>query len=196
MAASISSLQIGVIAEEYNDVEVLDAITAKLIPASRFKIKPFVAHGCGKLKLKCQKWAQNLFSRGCTVLVVLHDLDTIDARQEPKLRQLLESSIQKTDFRFKTVLIPIEEMEAWLLTDASVLRRVFNMRAIPKIPKNPETIRDPKEFLEGLVERHSNSEYLNTVHNRKIAAALPLTSLNRCRSFSRYPAFVRSAVAQ
>ena len=91
------------------------------------------------------------------------------------------------------MLIPVEETEAWLLADPDAIRAVFNMRGTPRIPKRPETIKDPKEFLREIVSRNSKSHYINTIHNRRIAAEQRLESLSRCPSFSRYPAFLSTA---
>jgi Domain of unknown function (DUF4276) len=184
------SLKIGVIAEQKNDVEVLEALTSKVISENSFAFKHFVGHGCGKLRSKCGAWANALLQRGCTCLVVLHDLDD---RQEQELRTSLEASISNVSFSHSIVIIPIEELEAWLLCDAAALKHVFNMQRKPKVPANPEDTPSPKEFLTQLIARHSKTKYLNTVHNHKIAAQMELSTLTRCPSFERYPAFVLSA---
>ena len=93
MADSSKSLKIGVIAEEKNDVEVLYELTCKIINEREFSFKQFVGHGCGKLRRKCGAWAVNLLRRGCTHLVVVHDLDK---RNESELRAELDSAIKDT----------------------------------------------------------------------------------------------------
>ena len=47
MAGSKKSSRLGVIAEEYNDIDVLYEYTAKLIAENSFRFLPFVGHGCG-----------------------------------------------------------------------------------------------------------------------------------------------------
>lgn len=181
-------MRIGVIAEELNDVEVLYEFTAKLIRRNSFSFSRFVGHGCGTLRRKCGAWATNLLTRGCAYLVVIHDLDD---RKEKELRSVLESQIQDLDFKRTVVLIPIEEIEAWLLADSNALRSVFRMRTAPAVPRNPETITNPKEHLAGLVSRNSKTRYVNTIHNRKIAAAIQIELVkDRCPSFARYPQFL------
>lgn len=44
-------MQIGVIAEEHNDVEVLEEITAKIISKNKFSFKSFVGHWSAPLRL-------------------------------------------------------------------------------------------------------------------------------------------------
>lgn len=188
MAASSKTLKMGVIAEEMNDIEVLYELTAKIIRENSFSFKHFIGHGCGTLRRKCRAWAENLTQRGCTLLVVIHDLDK---RNESELRKELEAAIEGLKFRQSVVLIPIEEIEAWLLCDPNAIQSVFNMRKVPSIPARPERISDPKEFLSALVMKNSKSRYLNTIHNRKIAAQLALDSIvRRCPSFLGYPKFL------
>lgn len=184
-------MKVGVIAEEKNDIEVLYELTRKLINENSFSFSHFVGHGCGKLRRKCGAWAENLIKRGCTLLVVIHDLDK---RNEFQLRATLEGHIKGLPFKHSVVLIPIEEIEAWLLSDPNAIKAVFNMRKIPRIPNQPERISDPKKFLSNLITRNSKSHYLNTIHNRKIAAELVIRSLKRCPSFSRYPVFLSEAL--
>jgi hypothetical protein len=191
MAGLSKTLKIGVIAEETNDIEVLYELTSKIIRENSFSFKHFIGHGCGTLRRKCRPWAYDLMQRGCTLLVVIHDLDK---RDESELRTDLEGKIEGLEFRRSLVLIPIEEIEAWLLSDPNAIKSVFNMRKLPSIPSQPERISDPKEFLSALVMQNSKSRYLNTIHNRQIAAELVIESLkSRCPSFSRYPEFLSAA---
>jgi hypothetical protein len=180
-------MRIGVIAEEANDVEVLYELTSKLIPENAFSFKQFVGHGCGKLRRKCGAWAENLLARGCSYLVVIHDLDRAD---EAELRASLETHVSAIQFELYVILIPVQEIEAWLLSDPTALKIVFNMKKIPRVPSRPERISNPKEFLSSLVGRYSKAQYLNTVHNRRIAYALGIESLACCPSFAEYPIFI------
>ena len=181
------SLKMGVIAEENNDVDVISAITAKIVRDNSFSVAKFVGHGCGKVRRKCSAWAKNLKDKGCDLIVVIHDLDR---HKESELRQDLEGKLECTEGTAALVLIPIEEMEAWLLTDGKALKAVFKMRRIPKIPKNTEAIQSPKEFLADVVSSNSKTQYLNTTHNKKLAAEIGLDSLNQCPSFTTFPPFI------
>jgi len=172
-------------------VDVLHELTTKLVGSRLFAFKRFIGHGCGKLRRKCSSWAANLVARGCTHIVVLHDRDTWEIAD---LKRLLETEVRKGTRRASVVLIPVEEIEAWLLTDADAIRIVFRMKSTPRIRAATEKINDPKEFLERLVARNSKSHYLNTVHNQKIAAAMKVKNLSRCPSFGPYPKFVASAL--
>jgi len=182
-----SAVRIGIIAEDKNDIEVMYELTCKLIKEKDFSFLHFVGHGCGKLKRKCRTWAENLLLRGCSYIVVLHDLDRCDENQ---LRNTLELQLKDIDSEDTLILIPVEELEAWLLSDAEALKSVFNMKHLPKIPYWPEKIAGPKEFLATIVKRNSNSQYVNTIHNRSIARKLSVSEIRRCPSFSRYSNFL------
>lgn len=190
MAVLIKALRIGVIAEEWNDIDVIYELTCKIIKENQFSFLKFAAHGCGKLQKKCSAWAENLLARGCSHLVVIHDLDK---RDEKELRTMLENEIRVFTFDGTVVLVPIRAIEAWLLSDSKALKTVFNMRKLPKVPKSPEELYEPKKILGELVKQNSKAQYLNTIHNRRIAKEISFSKLRRCRSFLQYPEFLIEA---
>jgi hypothetical protein len=182
-----SNMRIGVIAEEVNDVDVLYEFTCKLIDERAFSFKKFVGHGCGRLRRKCAAWATNLLARGCTHLVVLHDLDRY---AESVLRAQLEDCVKDVGFDAYVILIPIREIEAWLLVDANALQSVFNMTKRPKLPNKPEAVLRPKKKLRDIVWKTAKKHYVHSIHNRKIAAASRLAMVKSCVSFGPYPRFI------
>ncbi len=180
-------VKIGVIAEEYDDIDVLYELTCKLTSESNFSFNRFVGHGCGKLRRKCRAWSENLIHRGCSHLVVMHDLDN---NEEDCLRKELEDSVSGIAFTGHLILIPVHEIEAWLLSDPLALKQTFSMNKTPKVPAHPEAVRDPKEYLRGIVWKYCKKHYINTIHNKRIARATRIERLSACRSFSSYPEFL------
>ena len=55
MAVLTKALRIGVIAEEWNDVDVIYELTCKIIKENQFSFLNFAAHGCGKLQKNVQR---------------------------------------------------------------------------------------------------------------------------------------------
>ena len=181
------SISIGIIAEDDSDFRVMSELTAKIIPSNSFVFKKFAGGGCGKLRRKCAAWTQNLLDRGCSHLVVLHDLDSNDMT---KLRNELERKTNDIRFEAKVVLIPVQEIEAWLLSDAEAIRSVFNMSKRPTVPANPESASNPKEMLRDIVWAGAKKRYINTIHNEKIASALDLHRITALGSFRPYVGFL------
>lgn len=180
-------MRIGVIAEEASDIDVLYELTCKLTKENMFSFKKFVGHGCGKLRRKCTAWAENLLRRGCSHLVIIHDLDDND---EAKLYAKLTGLVQNVGFDRCLILIPIHEIEAWLLSDSRALKNVFGMSKLPNVPGKPEAVINPKEKLRDIVWTTTKKRYLNTIHNKKIAAASRISRIKTCRSFQPYPLFL------
>ncbi len=180
-------MKIGVIAEAESDVDVLYKLTCKLIDVDSFSFKKFVGHGCGKLRRKCAAWADNLLRRGCSYLVVIHDLDDYD---QEELQQRLASSIAHAAYSAALILIPVRELEAWLLTDSGALKKVFSLPERPELPGNPEDVLDPKKKLRDIIWKCGRKNYVNTIHNAKIADAMSIVKAQGCKSFRPYPVFV------
>lgn len=180
-------MDIGVIAEETNDVDVLYQLTCKLMDESSFSFKKFVGHGSGKLRKKCSAWASNLLARGCSHLIVIHDLDNADLNV---LQEELSAAIAHATFEASLILIPIREMESWLLTDPQAIVAVFKLRSTPKLPSRPETLMDPKKKLAQIVWASGKKQYFNTIHNAKIAKESRIQMVKKCKSFCPFPEFV------
>lgn len=185
-----SKLKIGIIAEEQNDVDVMYEFTCKIINENMFSFKKFIAHGCGKLRRKCKSWAENLLDRGCSHLIILHDLDD---NNEDVLNVKLNEMVYELNYKGYIILIPIFEIESWLLTDSTAIKKTFSLPKLPKLPVNPEIIRDPKEKLEQIVWKACKKHYINTIHNKKIATQININKvISLCKSFRKYPIFLKS----
>jgi hypothetical protein len=179
---STLSRHIGIIAEDKSDVEVVKILMGKIRPGRRFSVRSSVGHGCGRIKSKCREWARNLNLRGCYWLILVHDLDEADLRG---LTQELSTALQPCPIERYVVIIPIREIEAWLLSDPQAIRDGLNLRSTPSHIANPEAIFDPKRKLGEIIGSRSQGGkvYINTIHNAKIAQHLALDKLHACKSF-------------
>jgi hypothetical protein len=183
------TVAVGIIAEDNSDVNVVDATISKSTK-TRYTTKSFVGgNGCGRLRNKCRQWAENLRERGCTLLILVQDLDTSSLN---KLRTALEKALAEAPIKPFVIVIPVREIEAWLLADQNAIRSALNIRDTIKQIKNPEALQRPKEYLRDLIYRVSKKRitYLNTIHNVKIARQCHMTSLRRCESFKLLQDFI------
>jgi Domain of unknown function (DUF4276) len=178
-------VKIGVIAEDYSDVAVMKQITLTLLKPHRVGFRPFIGDGCGKLRRKVSAWARILVKQECESVLVIHDLDRFDERE---LRSELSPAVADCGARVTVVLIPKQEIEAWLLYDKRAIAQAFREKAAPKLPGNPESLNDPKKYLRELVWKKYHKHYLNTVHNETIAKHIDVSLLKRSESFA--PQFV------
>ena len=180
---------VGVIAEDLSDVEVIDAIIRKITSAP-YTIERFVGHGCGKIRIKCKAWSQNLRGRGCRILIILHDLD--DSQPEP-LRRSLVAALGVSPIGPHVIIIPIHEIEAWLLADHQAIHKALKLKHNLSTISNPESIMRPKEYLRDIIYRRSGKKvfYINTIHNKKIAQECKVVNLRRCTSFRPLELFLR-----
>jgi hypothetical protein len=186
--------RIGILAEERSDVEVAESLIQKIIPRKSFSIHSFVGHGCGKLRSKCRDWAQQLALRRCSALILIHDLDE---RRLSDLRHDLDKALNPCPVEAHMIVIPIKEIEAWLLCDGRAIKEAFGLSRIPSVPGQPEQVLRPKEKLRDLVWHCSErrTRYINSVHNRRIADALPIHSLAKCSAFTAFRRFVEGELA-
>lgn len=191
MAASKTGFKISILAEDHSDVEVISMILRKIAPMKRFSVRPFVGNGCGRLRNKCAAWSLQAEIEGCKAVIIVHDQDK---KCSSELRQELEAKVKQCRRISRIIVIPVEEIEAWLLADPRALRCAFSLKKEPKCPNNPESISDPKEKLEGLVWRESSKtkRYVNAIHNVRIAKHLDIACLKKCRAFQPLEAFWRS----
>lgn len=183
--------KIGIIAEDDSDVEVIAEILSKYMQKNHFCLKKFTGNGCGKLRNKCDSWATSLFKSGCDHVFVFHDLDR---NNENKLRTLLEKKISPDKYPNSLIVIPIEELEAWLLSDVDAIKKVFSLPKAPSTIHECENVPSPKEHLEDIVWRIGKKRYVNTIHNKKISQHMSLDNLRRCGSFTNFDDYVTKKI--
>jgi hypothetical protein len=183
------SMIIGVIAEDISDIDVVDELIKKILPLKKFSIRYFIGHGCGKIRGKCYQWARVLKAKGCSTLIVLHDLDQNDL---PDLNTQLSQALANCSISKNVIVIPIREIEAWLISDSLAIHTAMKLQENFPVTPNPEELIDPKKKLGDLIYLRSGKtkRYLNTAHNKKIAAELDLAKVRRCPSFLPLEKFV------
>lgn len=174
---------IGIIAEDNSDFETSKILIKRIIKKDNIAFKKAIGNGCGKIKRKALDYSRDLKNRGCNLLILLHDLDR---NQLVTLKAELDNKLAGSHIANYFVCIPIEEIEAWLLSDPNGIKEALNLRKAPNVKGQPEQIPSPKEKLEELVSICSNREkvYLNTKHNEIIATKISIDAMKqKCNSF-------------
>jgi len=95
------------------------------------------------------------------------------------------------------VVIPVREIESWLLVDERSLVSVFGLKKTPKNYKNPEILQDLKKEISEIVKKlrkNPHTAYCNATDNIKIARSIPLTKLKKCSSFLPLDDFINKNI--
>ena len=174
---------IGLIVEDNSDFDSFKILIQRITNKDNIKFRKAISNGCGKLRRKAYSYAVNLHQRGCNMIIIVHDLDRNDYKL---LKTELEEKISNSPANYNFICIPIEEVEAWFLSDLESIKKTFDLERIPKIKGLPETIQSPKEEIEHLVKVNSRHTklYLNTKHNSILSQNVSLDLLyTKCKSF-------------
>lgn len=182
---------IGIIAEDDSDFESSKILIKKIIKKN-ISFKKIVTNGCGSLQRKLFSHAVTLKNRGCDLLIVFHDLDK---NRLVELKYNLEKKLNGNPFNSYFVCIPVEEIEAWFLSDPESIKKTFRLNKLPKIKGTPEGVSSPKEKLGEYVRIYSNNQalYLNTKHNSKLADNSLIDNIKqKCKSFKELVDFLQT----
>lgn len=114
------SNKFGLIAEDASDIEVIRRL-AKKVSGKNISAAHFVGKGCGPIKKKIAGWCKAFATKGCTQILLVHDRDRNDSAI--LMKQLNDILVQAPQAR-KLVVIPSEELEAWLLADHQAIKRL------------------------------------------------------------------------
>lgn len=182
--------RIGIIAEDVSDFESFKVLVNRLTECEGITFERRVGGGSGKVKRKCLEWSKQLHLSGCSVLIVIHDLDTNDF---DKLYSDIARRLKTSPIKMQCICIPVRELEAWFLSDPDSIKRTLKLKRSPKVPGNPESITSPKEYLKEQVRRcsHVKNFYLSTRHNSQLAGQVDVQILLRkCPSFRAFFNFI------
>jgi hypothetical protein len=172
----------GVIGEDKSDVETLAVLIQRLADSVRVSIKKKGFCGSPQMLRKGSKQLRLFLELGCDRFVVCYDAD----RQNPRTRyqKVVDKVVKPSGLsHLVCILIPVQELEAWILADVSAGSNIFNKWSVKEI-LNPETINSPKEYLEKLSKKGSKPRYSHATHNQRIAKYLDLDKVQqKCPSF-------------
>jgi len=181
---------LGLIVEDESDSDVLKALISK-IAKKRYRVRRVKADGCGKMEAKAKRWAESLHLQGCSLLLLVRDLDHHD---KESLQRSMTDALSPCPIRVHLVVIAVREIEAWLLADHEAITRGIGLHKPVGKQSNPEAIVDAKSRLKKVILERSlgTKRYLNTIDNAKIAKHAKLSQLRRCNSFLPFERFIRA----
>lgn len=183
----------GILGEDDSDVATLKVLVRRLAKDESLPVKGKGYTGAGELLRKGAKQL-NLFKvlHSCERFIVCHDADGPDP--EPKRVLVSEKIVKPSGLTDDCcILVPVQELEAWILADIECAERIFTLWR-PTPIQNPEKIASPKEYLEKLSrDCKQRPRYSHAVHNEKMATHLDLEKVRRkCPAFSVLVEFVCS----
>jgi len=139
---------IAIIAEDNTDCDTFRNIVHRVL-GKQIKVKHWGANGCSTLKQKLPAKLKAMHDVGCDAFIIVHDLDrnpeNNSLNDEERLRQILEDASSNVKYISKYICIPIEELEAWFLSDPNVVQYIG--RGKGSAHPNPHLVSKPKEYL-------------------------------------------------
>jgi Domain of unknown function (DUF4276) len=176
---------LAIFGEDQSDFDTLKTMVRTLKNDQGLKVKGKGYGGCGNLLKACARDIKELHRQGYKKFVVCHDAD---GQPPEEIRQtVLERVINPGGLVLSSdciVLIPVQEIEAWILADLSSVSNIFKGWK-PQGISNPENISKPKKYLEKLSRDHKlRPRYSHAIHNSRIAKYLNYEVIkSKCPSF-------------
>jgi len=185
----------GILGEDKSDADTLAVIVKRLAGNPHLSVRGIGYGGSGDLLKKGARDLRALASQNFSHFIICYDADGDDP-QERKLK-VVQRVIYTSGLEGNLcVVIPIQELEAWILANLSCANQVFRGWT-PSDHPNPESILKPKQFLVRL-SRMSNKKprYSHATHNPRIAEYLDLEKVyQNCSSFRPLKEFVTHGVS-
>lgn len=190
----MSNIKIALIAEDDTDCDAIRKIVHRVL-GEDVTTKKWASKGCSALKKKLTAKLKVLSNEGCSIFIIVHDLDrnpqNDSLNNETELRSKLESLSSGVESFNKHICIPIEELEAWFWSDPEVIEYLGGKKG--KAHPNPHEIKCPKEKLIELSVGENRKPRYSTNMNVELAERLNLNICSdRCPSFKNLLNFLRS----
>lgn len=175
-----------IMAEDDSDAECLAAIVRKHYNNQSLSIRRKGYDGAGAL---CSKGKRDILAwkrSGIRKFIVCHDADSHEHMlvEDKILREIVRPANAVADC---CIVVPVEEIEAWMIADEAAINAVIPSFKL-KVHSNPETIKDPKEWLIKASEAANGKPlYSPKTFNPAVAKRLRLDVVKKkCPSFRRF----------
>jgi len=196
-------MRYAILGEEISDAESLKILVQRIISSKKkgkkpkhLSIKPKGYDGWSHLCRKGGRDLATLDRLGFDRFIVCVDADKCDPIE--RKRHVEKTVVTKSGIRKQCcVVIPIREIEAWILADLQAVARanVIPTWAIKPYTSDPERLADPKRYLrsESRCPKTKEVRYFEAVHNELVANHLDIELVaKRCKSFKSLVDFVLS----
>lgn len=187
-----------IIAEDPNDVECLKVLIKRLANDNSITIKGKGYGGCSIMLRKGKNELRSFKKEGYTHFIICYDKDKSIGKE--RYQQVIEEIIKPSGIRNGKnqskvcILIPNEEMEAWILADLKAVSNVIPSWLPEEEYDNPESITSPKEKIINLSKINKpklQPLYIYTTHNQKVMQHLDLNIVKKkCPSFRELADFI------
>jgi len=180
-----------VLGEHASDALTVKVLMRRLSGNRSISIKTKGFQGGGDLLNKGAKQLNLFKSLGCDQFVVCYDADGPDP--EPRRIKVMQKVVAPSGLAQSCcVVIPVQEIEAWILADIEAVTNVFRSWCPGPFDREPEREPKPKELLERLSRLNGKKPiYAHATHNPKVAEHLDLERVRkRCSSFEGLCKFI------
>lgn len=189
----MSKSMIGIISEDDSDFVPLSCLIRRVSTNQKLSFKKKLGRGGGNIIKKCGKWSIELKSYGCSKLIIAYDSDE---HSPSEIYGKVKCALGECPISKYIICVPVQEIEAWFLSDLENLNSIFRFNTKPKLKGDLENINSPKEKLEEIVYKNANKLYLNTAHNGVIAENINVQKIRgKCPSFEPLYSFIKNEIS-
>ena len=183
-----------ILAEDKSDVACLEVLIKRLKNNNSEKIKGKGFNGCGNMLNQGKRALKTHEQLGCNQFIICYDRDkdTVQQRYQEVISKIIKPSGIKIKKDNICILIPVEEIEAWILADIQAVSEVLpSWKPTQNFP-SPESVINPKEKLKQLSQiKKSRPLYDHETHNQDILKYVNLDTVkNKCASFRTLAKFI------
>jgi hypothetical protein len=188
-----------VIAEDTSDFKCLKILIKRLEDKEAISVEGKGFGSCGNMMNKGAKFLnsyneQNKYRK----LIICHDRDenSYQGIYEKVVSKIIDNAKIKSE-KLICILIPTEEIEAWILADIKAVSKVIPSWQPKDEYPNPEGIKDPKETLIRLSRVNKPKPlYSHNTHNEQVMKHIDLEMVKKkCPSFAELAEFVESDIS-
>jgi Domain of unknown function (DUF4276) len=190
-------MRYGIMGEDDSDVATLKVLIQRLAERHRLRCPVFSKKGYNG-------WAQ-MFRKGvaqlqlfdelqCAKVVICYDADGPEEKAKERRRKVEREIITPSKVAARCfALVPVQELEAWILADLDAVKKLITSLKVPKEFSSPERVRNPKEKLITICRcpLTRKQRYSPPQDNERVAPHLDLKVVEKkCPSFSSFVEFI------